>query len=1042
MANITASQDFYYDIPFTGKLITSHSPFLIGHNDFSRLQNFVYTQTGIKTIKGMTQLASSNDYAICAFLSCEISGQEVIAYQTYLNDTYTGTPTHASWLYFVPSLPADFSNPSSYLSRRLIAYYYKPSTSYSEGDVALVSPRMSSPPDYFLYCKKGGTTGSSVPNFGSYNYNDIITDGTVKWIKYKGNLKGQLTVAPDNTIVFTNGFYNIIYGGAKHRIGAVINATSPDTTSNFVENPSFTTVPDTSWTWGSQWEHDTTNKRAKVSKPSGGGSIGTLSQDLAPNIVSGKYYKVTFSIVAKEGEDVYFQITPSLGGTTGTTRNWLGTYTETIQAGTTNSKIEFSASITADGDASVYIDDVSVRLEAPEPEYVDITDQVITELADDIHTAILKRDVSGNITLYVGSPLVLRGVNVHISSPNTNPNSSVGVARWNGSSWDNASSVTDGTNKFQTSGTITFAFSEESPEVAWVKDQPLYLYNRQLYWYRIILSPTSGTLPDTISVYHITCNTLPQQIPNLWSGETYPPSAVLKTQGENYTDHVMQVLQRDSALTWFSSSSYAPSAETTMRLDGVSDLYIGSIIRAMGFRITFASEYNGKTWTNNTGNTLKLYYFNGSEWEEALYLDDGTSKDGKSFNHDGVIYFTPPSPEDERKTTINTDTPFYYYRLHWDNPLGSDVYVDMIEIIPSMEKLSNYISCTSWNGRLVLAGRELLSTSANEVIISAPMSPYIWAGEQAITVNVGDSDPIKKVTSLFSRYGSDISETLILFKDTSFHYLYGTKQDDIKIFTVSRNIGAMSPEAIDVCDLGIRITEGVNRSVVLFAGPGGVYLFDNAAVITISDDISQAFIAPDYETLRHRVATFYDAKNSRFHVIFHDGTAYKEYMFDLTYKKWSEINRGNNPLLGGATLTVGGVQKLLGFTNNKIVELNSGTTMLGNQYTCKLTTGIKPFTNTLLYQANIRRVKMFAVFSGNNAGTAQISIKGYNDNDESISEQFMVALQNSNGIKSDLHHLNLMGNTFYFDISLSPTNNSEIELINLTVRGKIIAREG
>jgi hypothetical protein len=322
------------------------------------------------------------------------------------------------------------------------------------------------------------------------------------------------------------------------------------------------------------------------------------------------------------------------------------------------------------------------------------------------------------------------------------------------------------------------------------------------------------------------------------------------------------------------------------------------------------------------------------------------------------------------------------------------------------------------------------------------MSPYIWSGEETITAYVGDAEPIRKVVSLFSRYGNDVSETMVLFKDRSLYYLQGTKQDDTKILAVSKSIGAMSPNAVAVCDLGIRITEGVNRSVVIFAGPAGLYLFDNASIITVSDDIFNIFANPNYEALRHRVATFYDPRNSRLHLILHDGDRYKEYLFDLTYKKWSQMDRGYYPLIGGAMLVTSEGQKLIGFTDKNIVELDTGTTMLGNEYKCHLKTGIKPFANTLLYQANVRRIKAFTTFSGTDAGTAQIAIKGYNDNDERVSDQFIMYLRGENGIKSELHHLNLIANTFYFDILVTPANNSEIELINLTVRGKIIGREG
>lgn len=1010
------SQDTAYrpkDVPLNGKLVTSISPVLIGENDFSDLTNFVYTANGIKTMNGMTSLSSSTEHAVRTMINVNLP---VIAYQTYPNTT-TPTSTVASCLYIVSSLPTDYANPSSYIRKRILAYNYKSSTAFTSGQVALYQSTIQRPSSFYLECITSGTTGSSPPNFDSYDYNDKITDGTAEWIKKKGSLEGQLTVAPDNTIVFTNGHTNLIYGGEQHKAGAIINAFGIDK----VVNGDFSSAD--YWTFGTGWSYDATNHEADKASATGSGN---LEQNISA--VAGEQYTLKFTVRNYSAGGV----TPYIGGVAGTLVSANGDYTQTITA-TSIANLRFVPS----SDATVLsIDNVSVKRTTGSKE-IDVTNQLTNESYDDKYCAELAVETDGKIYLDIGSPLKLRKFNVYIKNPNT-VSSTVSIFRYTTSGWTSASSVTDGTSGFTQSGTISFAFSGETEETSELQDTPSYLYNRHLYWYRIKLIPNSGPLPTDISLYYISCATVIQTIPNLWDGTIYTPAVFWEYDGATYTDHTLPISKRDSTMVWFSTSSYHPTPETTVYLSGVSSIFIGSIVRCTGFRFTFGIEYAGSKWINSNSNTMTVYYWAGNDWALVSNLTDGTSNTGCSFAQDGVVYFSSPSEELEKKTTIATDIPLYYYKISFSSALGGSTFLDYVETIPTTQDLNSYKACTIWNNRLVLANNTTTSNKSNELIISAPSSPYIWSGEQSITLNTGDTQDITRTVTLFSRYGTDITEALVVFKEKSIYYISGSTQDDIKVYTVSNSIGTSSPYTVAVCDLGIRITEGINRSVILFANKSGVYLFDNSSIISISDDISDKF--QSLEQACKYASGFYDIANSRYHFVYWTGSSpnftYYEYIFDLIYKKWTSANRGNYPLIYSGTLYDSyNNPYLVGFTSNYITKLNTGNKMINSSYTATVTTGIKPLGTTLYTISNIRRAKLTSTTYTDTSVVLYIHCIDENSSYSYTSYTLSIAPTNSSPVASPVCQTNIIGNFFYY--ALSTTLNSDdtytIQPVNISV---------
>lgn len=111
----------------------------------------------------------------------------------------------------------------------------------------------------------------------------------------------------------------------------------------------------TSWTWGTGWALDPTNK---VAKHSSAGSIANLTQALPPNLVFAGNYIVTYTLSGTSGTG---GMKVSLGGgAASTVRSTAGTYSETLTFGATNKNLVFTSDKAFVGS----IDNVTITLPA------------------------------------------------------------------------------------------------------------------------------------------------------------------------------------------------------------------------------------------------------------------------------------------------------------------------------------------------------------------------------------------------------------------------------------------------------------------------------------------------------------------------------------------------------------------------------------------------------------------------------------------------------------------------------------------------------
>ena len=171
----------------------------------------------------------------------------------------------------------------------------------------------------------------------------------------------------------------LIYGEFDNkRLALLSNVTVANTSSlgsEKVANGDFSTVPDTSWTWGTGWSHDTTNYEADHAT----GNTVALEQNISA--VAGEVYYLSFTVKNRTTGSV----TPQIGGVNGTSVDRNITSTQIITArGTEN--LKFIPTSNFNGS----IDNVSVKR-------ITGGDLAVAGLLTGGGTSGIKIDTSGNV---------------------------------------------------------------------------------------------------------------------------------------------------------------------------------------------------------------------------------------------------------------------------------------------------------------------------------------------------------------------------------------------------------------------------------------------------------------------------------------------------------------------------------------------------------------------------------------------------------------------------------------------------------------------
>ena len=114
-------------------------------------------------------------------------------------------------------------------------------------------------------------------------------------------------------------------------------------------------------------------------------------------------------------------------------------------------------------------------------------------------------------------------------------------------------------------------------------------------------------------------------------------------------------------------------------------------------------------------------------------------------------------------------------------------------------------------------------------------NPEDWVDYHYIDIDVGvDGD---EITALMP-----FGDRLLVFKNQSVYAIYGEPPESFQVFNVTREIGAVSQEAVTVSDLGIYFYDD-DEGVFLFNGKGTAWQFDRLYPAILKGDIPDAYVS-------------------------------------------------------------------------------------------------------------------------------------------------------------------------------------------------------
>ena len=176
--------------------------------------------------------------------------------------------------------------------------------------------------------------------------------------------------------------------------------------NELISNGDFSTVPDTSWTWGTGWTHDTTNFKADHTT----GNTTALTQNI--NVTNGQTYQVTFTIKNRTAGSVTIDVNGVYIYNYGTINySYNDTYSRSFVANITGSA---TLSITPTSDFNGSIDDISVKqitdISQPNFSLLDDAGSVMAELRGKsslnnigLGVGALRYNTTGNYNTAVGN---------------------------------------------------------------------------------------------------------------------------------------------------------------------------------------------------------------------------------------------------------------------------------------------------------------------------------------------------------------------------------------------------------------------------------------------------------------------------------------------------------------------------------------------------------------------------------------------------------------------------------------------------------------
>jgi hypothetical protein len=609
--------------------------------------------------------------------------------------------------------------------------------------------------------------------------------------------------------------------------------------------------------------------------------------------------------------------------------------------------------------------------------------------------------------VYVASTMKLQGVTPYVGTANGNAAVATGF-EWTGTAWSSLT-LTDGSavvagKTLSGTGKISFPSTVSTSKARVIK-------NTFAYFYHFVFTGVD----TATTIYHVTVDAAMQPVTDIWDGNDRVIASFFKYTS-TYIDYTTHVYAQDYVST--DTTSYIDMGGLTTS----QCAWVGFLERvtAIGFNLPDAGSINT---TPNT--VIKIEYWNGSALVAVSGVDDGTSSGGISMHQSAVVSFQAQDENIEFQTNVSNNTQYYYYKITFSQNLSATVRWDYIYGIPVQAKILPHRFSIMWQQRLWLCDE--VNNQRNSMLPSNYGTNCVFNGNDTQVREFGDNSRVIAAETLFSRYSSNIYDSLVTFKKTAVYLTDGVSPTTWTTYTVSDTIGLVAEGTLQKCDISFEIAQGITKHVLLWRSDRGIEFYDgNTLDPSISDDIRDFFDPSTREYIDPTIydvsleTSFYDSKSFRYHWIFTNIDGKQEWVSDVEKKKWSNIDRGAKALTCGfGVQDVNGTKYNYGGTSDGYLErLENGITFDGQPLTWTLFLGDVLLTKSMMYVTRIRHIKLTTKQKTNNSVTITHYADGNTASDYSRTSSManstsrLCQIKDSVGVKemeSVLHSFKLTG---------------------------------
>jgi hypothetical protein len=490
--------------------------------------------------------------------------------------------------------------------------------------------------------------------------------------------------------------------------------------------------------------------------------------------------------------------------------------------------------------------------------------------------------------ILIGTTRPIQRIYFDVGTANPTDPTTTDVKEWSSAAWTATTSqvdgtVTGGTLSMGQSGWFTFDSTVTTAE-------PVFIDGNYLYFYKVTMSD------GTVTLNRILVDMPMQESVDIWDG-------VYRTCIGMFTI-VNQVGPSDYTLEVNEPSNidYPIAARVGQFRNHASDtieMCFEERMSAIDFRVI--SEAG-----NQSGSVTTMKYWDGDSWVAVSGLVDTTwdaATKTATMYQSGFMTWSPIALGLERTRTIN-GVFGYWYQITcdavWTGVASEDVLIDIVQGVPRQKRVYGMRFPAMYQGRF-FRGCDVKGDQLNAFDYTSSSTIDVHNGldssDRGQRIYVGGSDPLTAASTIYNRFGSSIYETMLCFKHTETHLLWGTSPSDFKLYQISQSYGCPAHNTLVSAEMGYEMAEGAYRNIAMWLSYRGPVIFDGAVILPIRG-VDLYFDPRKTETVInfdyiHKSFAWYDSFWMEYNLLIPTGTSTKpnvHLVYDLLRKRWYKVN--------------------------------------------------------------------------------------------------------------------------------------------------------